>query len=109
MSRRGASRARVPGAGDHFILTLWRDWLTADLLATLKLNDRQRAALLHTKTAGRITNTDVQELTGASRTTVVRDLGALVKMGLLLRVGERRGSHYVLPKKWTRNEPNDAL
>ncbi len=95
--------------GDHFVLTLWRDWLTADLLATLKLNDRQRAALLHTKMAGRITNTDVQELTGASRTTVVRDLGALVKMGLLLRVGERRGSHYVLPKKWTRNEPNDAL
>ena len=93
--------------GDHFVLILWRDWLTENLLASLELNDRQRAVLLHAKSTGRVTNTDLQELTGASRTTVVRDLRDLVEMGLLLRVGERRGTHYVLSKKWTRNEPNE--
>jgi len=92
--------------GDQFVITLWRDWLTAELLAELDLSERQHAALMHVKTRGRITNNEMQELTGVSRKTAARDLGALVDLGLLLRVGEKRGTYYALPKKWVRNGSN---
>jgi hypothetical protein len=38
---------------DQFVLRLWRDWLTGELLAAIDLNDRQRAALLHLEVARR--------------------------------------------------------
>lgn len=47
-----------------FALTLWRDWLTDQVLAELDLNDRQRRALLYLKTNGKISNTEYQRVTG---------------------------------------------
>lgn len=89
--------------GDQFVLTLWRDWLTEELLTEMGLSDRQQAPLMYVKAHGKITNNEMQELTGVSRKTAVRTLGGLVDAGLLLRVGEKRGTYYVLPKKWVRN------
>jgi predicted HTH transcriptional regulator len=40
--------------GPHFVVTLWRDWLTDDVLAGYNLNDRQKQAVKHAKGTGRI-------------------------------------------------------
>ena len=79
-----------------FVITLWRDWLTDDVLAGLGLNERQVQAIAHVKRHGRIASADYQRLAGATRKTAARDLDSLVVKGVLQRVGEKRGSHYVL-------------
>lgn len=79
-----------------FIVTLWRDWLTSDVLTALDLNDRQVKAVAHVKHHGKISNADYQQLADTTRKTAARDLDNLVAKGVLERVGEKRGSHYVL-------------
>lgn len=81
------------------MLTLWRNRLTPDFLATLNLNDRQMQALAYVREAGRITNAEHRRLTGAIPKTATRDLEGLVEKGLLARGGEKRGAHYVLVAK----------
>jgi len=82
-----------------FVATIWRDWLTPDVLAGFHLNERQMKAVAHIKGAGRITNSELQELTGSIRKTAARDLDDLVQKGVLERVGEKRGSYYVFAGK----------
>jgi ATP-dependent DNA helicase RecG len=82
-----------------FVLTLWRGWLTDQALAELDLNDRQRKAVAHIKQSGRIANTEYQQITGAGRKTAARDLDDLVDKHILKRVGEKRGSHYIIAGK----------
>jgi len=82
-----------------FVLTLWRDWLTADMLAKLQLNDRQLKGLTLLRAEGRLTNGKYQELTGISRQTASRDLDEMVKKGILNRYGDRRGAFYGKAKK----------
>jgi ATP-dependent DNA helicase RecG len=79
-----------------FVVTLWRDWLTANVMAELGLNDRQKQAVAYVKKSGRIANTEYQQLTNASRKTAARDLDDLVAKFVFKRIGEKRGSHYVL-------------
>jgi len=86
--------------GPHFVVTLWRDWLTAEVLADMKLSERQNHAVAFIKTKGRITNRDYRELTGAIIRTATRDLEDLVAKGVLLKVGTTgRSTHYVLARK----------
>lgn len=82
-----------------FVVTIWRDWLTDQVLASFGLNDRQNRAVAHVRKNGRITNADHQKLTGAKRKTAARDLDGLVEKGVFQRVGQKRGIHYVLAKK----------
>lgn len=61
------------------------------------LNERQIAALLHLTEQRRITNRDLQELApDVSAETIRRDLADLVHRGLLLKVGEKRATYYIL-------------
>lgn len=83
----------------HFVVTLWRDWLTAEVIATLNLNDRQQQVLVHLKTAGRIGNTEYQTRLGVAKRTAHRDLKELVERGILEKIGTAgRGTAYVLRK-----------
>ena len=82
-----------------FVITLWRDWLTAKVLAELDLNNRQVQAVTHVKRIGRISNSEYQQLTGTTRKTAARDLDGLVEKKVFLRVGEKRGSYYVLAER----------
>lgn len=93
--------------GPHFVVTLWRDWLTAEAMARLGLNERQRIAVLHVKTTGKITNQELRGRTGVVIRTASRDLEDLVSKGVLQRVGSTgRGAHYVLAKKPDINRTN---
>jgi ATP-dependent DNA helicase RecG len=82
-----------------FVVTIWRDWLTPEVLARLDLNERQKQAVSHVKITGRITNAEYQEITGAARKTALRDLEAMVDKVVFRRIGEKRGTHYILSGK----------
>jgi predicted HTH transcriptional regulator len=82
-----------------FIITLWREWLTDEILAGLRLNDRQLLAVKYVKSHGRITNADYQQVTGSIRKTAVRDLNALIEKGIIERKGVMKSAHYVLKER----------
>ncbi len=86
--------------GPHFVVTLWRDWLTDEVMAGMHLSDRQRRATALVKASGRITNKDYRELTGVITRTASRDLDGLVTKGVLSKVGTTgRSTYYVLAGK----------
>lgn len=82
--------------GGEFVTTVWRDWLTASVMGRLGLNERQQQAIGFAKTGVKLTNSEYQRLTKASRPTAIRDLDELVKARVLLRQGVGRSTHYVL-------------
>ena len=93
--------------GGTFAMTIWRTWLTDAALDTLKLNERQKKAVAHLKTKGRINNKEYRDLTGAIDRTALRDIEELLKKGGLRKVGKTgRGAHYVLRKKPAKNPTN---
>ena len=61
------------------------------------LNERQIAAMLHLAEQRRITNRDLQErYPDVSPETIRRDLADLVERGLLLKVGDKRATYYIV-------------
>ncbi len=86
-----------------FVLTLWREWLTDDVLAGLRLNERQRQAVRLVRTTGKVLNSEYQKAFTVSKPTASRDLEELVALGLLTRVGTTgRGTHYILNRQGLR-------
>jgi predicted HTH transcriptional regulator len=61
------------------------------------LNERQRKLLDHLAAHGRCTNREFIEMTQASERTGLRDLADLMRRGLIVREGKRRGAVYRLP------------
>ncbi|MCP4578247.1 MAG: DUF4062 domain-containing protein [Deltaproteobacteria bacterium] len=84
--------------GPYFVVTVWRDWLTGKVLTGLKLTDRQKTAVTLLKVKGQITSGEYREHTGVQARTATRDLNELVKKGVLSRLGEKRGTYYILRK-----------
>lgn len=83
-----------------FIVTLWRDWLTDQVLAQLDLNERQRQSVLIVKASGRLSNLDYQKSFAVSKPTASRDLEDMVGKGVLEKVGTTgKGTHYILDRK----------
>ena len=81
----------------QWVVTIWRDWLTTDVLAGFNLNDRQLQAVTHVKKTGKITNSDYQQLMSVAKRTAHRDLSELVEKGLFEKVGTRgKGTFYKL-------------
>lgn len=61
------------------------------------LNERQERALAHIQTHGRITNSEYQVLwPEVSAETIRRDLADLVEKNLLIRIGSKRATYYIL-------------
>ncbi len=81
-----------------FLVTLFKNTLTEELLKKLGLNERQINAIEFVKVKGKITNTDFQELQNVSKATATRDLTELVeKFKLLDKVGQTGvGTAYIL-------------
>jgi len=84
--------------GGQWVVTIWRDWLTAEVLTGFHLNDRQLTGLAGLRLEGRLTSGRYQEQTGVSRQTATRDLEDMVKKGILERRGKRRGAFYIKAK-----------
>jgi ATP-dependent DNA helicase RecG len=63
----------------------------------LGVNERQEQALVYLAEKGRITNREYQELCPeVSAETIRRDLADLVSKNLLLKIGEKRATYYIL-------------
>lgn len=61
------------------------------------LNERQESALAFVQEHGRITNSDLQALTpDVHPETIRRDLADLVDKNLLIRIGSKRATYYIL-------------
>jgi ATP-dependent DNA helicase RecG len=61
------------------------------------LNERQQQALDYVRANGRITNSDYQSLVpDVSSETIRRDLADLVEKDLLIKVGSKRATYYIL-------------
>jgi len=83
-----------------FVTTLWRDWLTEEVLAAYNLNDRQIQAVAHVKRADRVANSEYQQLMAVAKRTAHRDLADLVEKGIFEKVGTRgKGTFYKLQHK----------
>jgi len=93
--------------GPHFVTTLWRDWLTEDVLAGLGLNERQMEAVKYLKSSDAITNAGYQAVIDCPPRTATRDLKGLVDAGVLELSGHGRGAQYRLVKKRAINAPNE--
>lgn len=102
----GLPEPQFRSEGEHFVTTIWRDWLTDDILAGLGLNERQMKAIKYLKAEQKITNTDYQTLTDVARTTAKRDLEELVKLKLVHLFGAGRSAHYRLCDKRPINGSN---
>lgn len=87
----------------QFVITLWRNWLTDEIIGTLRLNDRQKKVISILQEERHISNAKYQEVTNASRATAKRDLEELIHKGLIILVGTGRGAYYQVPKKWLIN------
>jgi ATP-dependent DNA helicase RecG len=85
-------RLTLVGAGERFAAKGFdRDRIQA------RLNERQEAALRFLDTNQRITNRDYHEMcSDVSEETIRRDLADLVEAGLLLRMGDKKGTYYIL-------------
>ena len=71
--------------------------ITPALLAQTPLTERQQQALSFIQKNGRITNSDYQALApDVHAETIRRDLADLVEKNLLLRIGEKRATYYIL-------------
>ncbi|MFQ5453118.1 MAG: ATP-binding protein [Candidatus Zixiibacteriota bacterium] len=96
--------------GPHFVVTLWRDWLTDEVLAELELNERQKKIVVHLKTVRQISNSEYRQLTGVSESTALRELKKLMEQGLLKKIGGTgRSAHYCLVgRKPVKNPSNPS-
>ena len=80
-----------------FIITLFKNNLTEELLIKLGLNDRQVKAVLFVKEKGKITNKEYQGLFAVSRETASRDLVKLAELGIFSNSGSKgAGSFFIL-------------
>ncbi len=92
--------------GPHFVVTIWRDWLTEEIITSFGLNERQMKAIEYLKSHGRITNADYQRVAACPQRTATRDLNKLVQDGIVTLEGKGRGAQYRLLRKRAINTPN---
>ena len=92
--------------GPHFVTTIWRDWLTDNVLAGLGLNERQLKAVAMVKQEGRMTNKVYREAFEVTDRTALRDLKELVKLEVFEKIGETGQHTYYIVKVPTRHEPD---
>jgi len=105
LAEQGMPEAELAETAAGFKITLYSNPQNAHLQdhASIRrwlemgLNERQIIALNFLGDKGRITNADYQSLCSTvSQETLRRDLADLVKRDLLLRIGEKRATFYIL-------------
>lgn len=85
--------------GSYFVVTVWRDWLTEEVLRRYNLSERKRNAIQYLKAQGTITNSQYQKEFSVAKRTASLDLTELVDLGLLKREGKTgKGVIYRLAK-----------
>ncbi|NLD97880.1 MAG: hypothetical protein GX635_12235, partial [Synergistaceae bacterium] len=95
----GLPEPQFRSEGEHFVTTIWRDWLTEDVLAGLGLNERQTKAVKLVRHERELSNSRYREIAEVSESTALRDLRELVKCGVLVKLGGTgRSTTYAVAK-----------
>ncbi len=89
-----------------FVVTLWRDWLTEEVMDRLALNPRQMLCVRTLKVERQTTTMAYQKLAGCSRRTAARDLDELLSKGIIQRQGAGRSAYYILARNRAINLPS---
>jgi ATP-dependent DNA helicase RecG len=85
--------------GGEFTITLWRDWLTEEVLAGYHLNERQVKAVRYMKIHKMIANSIYQSEFSSSKRTASRELEEMITKGIIEKIGTTgKGVHYRLAK-----------
>jgi ATP-dependent DNA helicase RecG len=79
-------------------VTFLKDIYTEENLRQLGLSDRQTRAVLFIKEHGQITNSQFQKAFQVSDRTALRDLEDLVQRKVVVKIGEKRSTRYLLQK-----------
>lgn len=102
----GLPAPRFEEVGGSFRVTLYGQKFPLDALpdlseyAEMALNERQELALSYLASNSRITSSTYQELCpDVSPETLRRDFADLVKRGVLLKMGTKRSTYYILKEK----------
>ncbi|MBI3741665.1 MAG: DeoR family transcriptional regulator, partial [Chloroflexi bacterium] len=86
-------RVTLRGPGEKLVV----DEIDRSKWQKLNLNERQLAALEFLAKNQRITNRDYREMfSDVSEETIRRDLADLVENGVLLKMGDKKGTYYIL-------------
>lgn len=99
MVESGHDPPRFKDTGYAFTVTLFnkKSGKVAAPKWTKNMNERQARALAHVRENGSITNGEYQRLcSDVSAETLRRDLADLVERGALLKIGSKKGTHYIL-------------
>lgn len=83
---------------DHGVMSVifYKDKWNEETLKRLGLNDRQIKAVYYIKEHGKITNSDYQKINNVSERTALRDLDDLIRKEIVLKKGQKKGTHYNL-------------
>lgn len=106
MHKNGLRAPRFEEVGGCFRVTLFNEPIlgldrhSLKISADIEINSRQERALSFMVAHKRITNSNYQELCpGVHPETLRRDLVDLVKRGVLIKVGDRKATYYILREK----------
>jgi len=83
---------------DHGVMSVifFKDKWNEKYLHQLELNERQIKAVQYIKEHGKITNSDYQKINNVSERTALRDLDDLMRKEIVLKKGQKKGTHYKL-------------
>lgn len=79
-------------------ITLYKDKASDEYLSNLDLNDSQFKAVKYIRENEHITNGIYKELYNVSDKTAYRHLDELVKLGVLMKLGEKKGTRYEIKR-----------
>lgn len=79
-----------------FVVTIYKDRFSSEVIETKGLNERQIQAINHMKTKGFITNHEYTELLHVTDRTALRDLQDMLQKKLIRKEGQKKGTRYML-------------
>ncbi len=79
-----------------FVVTFRKAVLTDELLAKLRLNERQKKAIEYLKEYGKIDRKAYCNICSVEKTIAYEELADMIDKGILQREGKGRGTHYIL-------------
>ncbi len=92
----GLPEPLIENASGGISVTLFKNVITEEYLIDKGLNERQIKAALFVKEKGKITNSIYRDMFEVTEKTAFRDLEKLIKLNILKKEGEKKGTYYKL-------------
>jgi ATP-dependent DNA helicase RecG len=87
---------KIESLDGGILVSLFKEIDSVETVKITEFNNRQNLAVEYVKEHGQITNAQLQELLNLSESTILRELEDLIKKGILIKRGEKKGSYYIL-------------